>query len=140
MKIIPKLIIALFVWAGTALHADSREHIADLASRYDLVGVVTHTSVFDWNTNRDRSVKGKLAPLDPNEVPNGVIYVGLGEDDPSSGTPYFADIYVKGRIYGYNEWFVRVFEVKGSVMYAMDQNGNEFSIKIIKRGSGYRRR
>ena len=121
-----------------ALAADEA-HIKDLASRYDLVGLVTDTSVLKWNQNKEKSKSGRIYPIDPDKIPGGALYVGLGKDPASSDTPYFGKIYIKGKLYGYNELFFRVNEVKGERMRAMDDEGNEFLIKIIRRGSGYKR-
>lgn len=108
------------------MFAASEDHINDLASRYDFVGVVTHTSVLKWNTNPDRSKGGRIFPVDPEKIPGGAPYVGLVKDRGSE-MPFFGDIYVKGTLYGYNEYFVRIFEVKGLQM-------------LVRQGRGYKRR
>ncbi|HSY75171.1 MAG TPA: hypothetical protein VK810_06855 [Dongiaceae bacterium] len=126
--------------------ADDEAHIKDLASRYDFVGIITDTSVLKWNTNPDSSKMAKIYPIDPNKVPGGALYVGIAKDANDKDFPYFGDIYVKGKLYGYNQIFVRVHDVKGQKMQAMDdggdnliQGGNEYVIEIIRTGSGYKR-
>lgn len=128
-----------FLTFCVSLRADASDHIKDLASRYDLVGRVTKTSILKWNTNPDRKKSGSIYPVDPEKVPGGALYVGLVRDrDPDM--PYFGEIFVKGTLYGYNELFVRVHEVEGLNMRAMDDQGNEFIVHIVQRGSGYKRR
>jgi hypothetical protein len=121
------------------LRASPQDHIKDLASRYDLVGRVTKTRVLKWNTNPDRKKSGRIWPIDPEKVPGGALYVGLARDR-NPEMPYFGDIFVKGRLFGYNEIFVRIHEVKGLEMRGMDDDGNEFIIQVVQRGSGYKRR
>jgi hypothetical protein len=132
------VLLALVIFGIPVLSA-ADEHVSDLASRYDLVGRVTKTSVLKWNTNPDRKKSGRIYPVDPGKVPGGALFVGLARDnDPDM--PYFGDIYVKGVVFGYNEIFVRIHEVDGLDMRAMDDEGNEFIIHIVRRGSGYKRR
>lgn len=131
------LVLFLFALSPCYASAAIEDHIKRLASRYDLVGLVTHTSMHRWNKNKERNMR--MYPVDPSKVPGGALYVGLAEDH-GSDTPYFGDIYIKGTLYGYNELFVRIHEVKGLQMRAMDDAGNEFLIQIVRRGSGYKRR
>jgi hypothetical protein len=142
-----RAIFVLFcaLWSLPAF-ADDEVHIKDLASRYDFVGIVTDPSVLKWNTNPDSSKMAKIYPIDPNKVPAGALYVGLAKDANDKDFSYFGDIYVKGKLFGYNQIFMRMHDVKGQKMQAMDdggdnliQGGNEYVIEVIRTGSGYKR-
>jgi hypothetical protein len=135
-----RMILVLFcALCPCLLWADNEDHINDLASRYDLVGIVTQTSVLKWNTNNDSSKMARIYPIDPKKIPEGALYVGLAKDVNDPDRPYFGDIFVKGTLYGYNQLFVRVHEVKGQQMQASDDDGNDYVIQVIRTGSGYKK-
>jgi hypothetical protein len=118
--------------------ASSEKHIKDLASRYDLVARVTHTSILELNDNPDKSKWGQILPINPKKAPDGAIFAGLGRDSDLS-TPYFGYLYIKGRLYGYNKIYIRVTEVTGSQMRATDDNDHDFILQVVRHGSGYKR-
>jgi hypothetical protein len=122
--------------------AEDQEEIKDLASRYDLVGTVTHTSNYKWAKNSELGKEGRLFPVDPEKISGGVLYVGLvNVKDRDPAFPFFGEIYVKGTIYGYNNvLLVRISEVNEKQMKAIDDDSNDYVIKVIRSGSGYKRK
>lgn len=112
----------------------ARAEVADeIAKEFGLVGTVVGTSVLEWNTNPDRSKSGRIYPIDPQKIRGGVLLVGLSPDnDPS--TPYFGEIFVRRLLVGYDRLFIRVHKVSDGNFRAMDDMGNEFVIRIYRRG------
>ena len=124
--------VGCLILASAVFGSDKKE--AELASRYDYVGIVTHARISGWNTTGDK----KLSPIDPKKIPKGRVLVGIINDRNDDFFPMKGRIYEEGLLFD-KEWDVSMKKETESLWIGWDDGTDIVKISIIRKGAGYRR-